>query len=452
MEFDPTTTATQLASLLVQGPQQQIDRESQIAKATQAGLEKLRSALSGFTTALSGLSSVSGGLKKNSATLSAGAGATATASASAQPGSYSFFVEQLASTHQIAYADLPAVPVALGGPLVVQRADGSAFNVNLLAADQDGDGNLNATEIARAINQASGNEGKVTAQVANTASGPQLILSSGLGGEDGAITLDASGLPDSALKASLGGAPTQLAAARDAVIWLGEQGSGLRIQQGSNSYTGIAGVSVNFTQAHSAGEAPLQLEVAADKAGTEESLRKFVSAYNALQTELNNLTKTSEDAASRGAFSTDAGVRNLRNRLNDLIRQDVGGLRISDLGIGSDRQGQLTLDTARLQKTLAANPEALDTVFGSAALGKRSGVLGAVTDHLEIWTKSGTGQLARRLDNVQVQQKDLTQRRDRLDELFNVNYERYLLQFSQLQSVLGQMNQTSGLFSQLGTA
>ncbi|WP_286851770.1 flagellar filament capping protein FliD, partial [Hydrogenophaga sp. 70-12] len=85
-------------------------------------------------------------------------------------------------------------------------------------------------------------------------------------------------------------------------------------------------------------------------------------------------------------------------------------------------------------------------------LGKRSGVLGAVTDHLEIWTKSGTGQLARRLDNVQVQQKDLTQRRDRLDELFNVNYERYLLQFSQLQTVLGQMNQTSGLFGQLGAA
>mgnify|MGYP006208595269 CR=1 FL=1 len=103
-------------------------------------------------------------------------------------------------------------------------------------------------------------------------------------------------------------------------------------------------------------------------------------------------------------------------------------------------------------KEALANPEALDTVFGSAALGKRSGVLGAVTDHLEIWTKSGTGQLARRLDNVQVQQKDLTQRRDRLDELFNVNYERYLLQFSQLQTVLGQMNQTSGLFGQLGAA
>lgn len=450
MDFDPTTTATQLATLLVQGPQQQIDREGQLAKATQAGLEKLRAAMSTFNTALSGLSGATGGLKKNTATLSTTTGATATASASAQPGSYSFFVEQTASTHQIAFADLPAVPVALGGPLVVQRADGSSFNVNLLAADQDGDGNLNATEIARAINQSAGNEGKVTAQVANTASGPQLILSSGLGGEDGAITIDASGLPDSALKTALGGAPTQLTAARDAVIWLGEQGSGLRIQQGSNSYTGIDGVSVNFTKAQSPGDAAIQLEVAADKAGTEESVRKFVNAYNALQNELNNLTKTSEDAASRGAFSTDAGVRNLRNRLNDLIRQDFGGLRISELGISSDRQGQLTLDTTRLNKTLAANPEALDTVFGSSALGKRSGVFGAVADHLDSWTKSGTGQLARRLDNVQVQQKGLTQRQERLDETFDVNYQRYLLQFSQLQTVLGQMNQTSGLFSQLG--
>lgn len=449
MDFDPTTTATQLATLMVQGPQQQIDRESQLAKATQAGLEKLRSALSSFNTAVSGLAGATGGLKKNTATLT-GTGATASASASAQPGSYSFFVEQLASTHQVAYADLPAVPVALGGPLVVQRADGSSFNVNLLAADQDGDGNLSATEIARAINQSPGNEGKVTAQVANTASGSQLILSSGQSGADGAITLDASGLPNGALKTALAGAPTELAAARNAVFWLGDQGSGLRVEQGSNSYTGIAGVDVSFTKAQTAGDAPIQLDVAADKAGTEESVRKFVNAYNALQNELNNLTKTSEDAASRGAFSTDAGVRNLRNRLNDLIRQDFGGLRISDLGISSDRQGQLTLDTTRLNKTLAANPEALDTVFGSSALGKRSGVFGAVADHLDSWTKSGTGQLARRLDNVQVQQKGLTQRQERLDETFDVNYQRYLLQFSQLQTVLGQMNQTSGLFSQLG--
>lgn len=450
MEFDPTTTATQLATALVQGTQLQITRETQLAKATQAGLEKLRSAFSTFNTALSGLSGATGGLKKNSATLSVTTGATATASASAQPGSYSFFVEKLASTHQVAYADLPAVPVALGGPLVVQRADGSSFNVNLVAADQDGDGSLNATEIARAINQAPGNEGKVTAQVANTASGAQLILSSGLSGADGAITLDTSGLPASALKTSLGGAPTELAAAQDAVIWLGAQGSGLRIEQGSNSYTGIDGVSVNFTRAQSAGEAPITLDVAADQAGTEESVRKFVNAYNALQTELNNLTKTSEDESTRGAFSSDAGVRNLRNRLNDLIRQDFGGLRISDLGISSDRQGQLTLDSKRLQKTLESNPEALDTVLGSSALSKRSGALGAVATHLEIWTASGTGQIARRIDNVQAQQKGLTQRQERLDESFNVNYERYLLQFSELQAVLGQMSQNTGLFSQLG--
>ena len=69
MDFDPTTTATQLATLMVQGPQQQIDRESQLAKATQAGLEKLRSALSNFNTAVSGLAGATGGLKKNTATL-----------------------------------------------------------------------------------------------------------------------------------------------------------------------------------------------------------------------------------------------------------------------------------------------------------------------------------------------------------------------------------------------
>ncbi len=445
MDINPTQMATQLATLYTQGTQDIITRDSKSADATNAGYTRLRSALSAFNTAMDALSGKKG-LVKNSVSFAGSSGATGTASASAQPGTYSFFVEAVASNHQIAFADLPAVPVATGGPLVIQQADGSSFNVNLLMADADGNGTISQTEIARAINQASGNAGKVTAQVVNTGNGSQLILSSGASGEDGAITVDASGLPAGALKDALSATPNELAQARDAVVWLGDQGTGVRIQQASNTVTAIDGVTLSLTRAMSTGDAPATLTVAADEAGTADNVRSFVTAFNTLQGVINDLTKTDINAATRGVFASDSSVRALRTRLNDILRQDFGGVRMSELGISTDRQGALTFDAAKLKKTLDVKPDALDKAFGSSSLSAPSGVLGSMNTYLKTWLDSGNGQIKRRQDSVQTLQRDITHRQARLDEQFAMSYERYLLQFTQLQSLMGQLNQTSGMF------
>lgn len=445
MDINPTQMATQLATIYTQGTQDIITRDSKSADATNAGFTRLRSALSAFNTAMDALSGKKG-LVKNSVSFAGSSGATGAASASAQPGTYSFFVEAVASNHQIAFADLPAVPVATGGPLVIQQADGSSFNVNLLMADADGNGTISQTEIARAINQASGNAGKVTAQVVNTGNGSQLILSSGASGEDGAISVDASGLPAGALKDALSATPNELAQARDAVVWLGDQGTGVRIQQASNTVTAIDGVTLSLTRAMSTGDAPATLTVAADEAGTADNVRSFVTAFNTLQGVINDLTKTDISAASRGVFASDSGVRALRTRLNDILRQDFGGVRLSELGISTDRQGALTFDAAKLEKTLDVKPDALDKAFGSSSLSAPSGVLGSMNTYLKTWLDSGSGQIKRRQDSVQTLQRDITNRQARLDEQFAMSYERYLLQFTQLQSLMGQLNQTSGMF------
>ncbi|MGQ3193582.1 MAG: flagellar filament capping protein FliD [Hydrogenophaga sp.] len=445
MDINPTQMATQLATIYTQGTQDIITRDSKSADATNAGYTRLRSALAAFNTAMDALSGKKG-LVKNSATVAGSSGATGTASATAQPGTYSFFVEAVASNHQIAFADLPAVPVATGGPLVIQQADGSSFNVNLLMADADGNGTISQTEIARAINQASGNAGKVTAQVVNTGNGSQLILSSGASGEDGAITVDASGLPAGALKDALSATPNELAQARDAVVWLGDQGTGVRIQQASNTVTAIDGVTLSLTRAMSTGDAPATLTVAADEAGTADNVRSFVTAFNTLQGIINDLTKTDINAASRGVFASDSSVRALRTRLNDIVRQDFGGVRLSELGVSTDRQGALTFDAAKLKKTLDVKPDALDKAFGSSSLSAPSGLLGSMNTYLKTWLDSGNGQIKRRQDSVQTLQRDITNRQARLDEQFAMSYERYLLQFTQLQSLMGQLNQTSGMF------
>lgn len=450
-DFDPVTTAQQLAMAYVQSAQSQITATKTAAQRTSSGLTSLKSALSTFESALASLSSNTSGLRQFSATLGTPDIATATTTSRAQAGTYSFHVEQLATAHQIVFEDLPATPVALGGPLLVQLADGSSINVNLVAADSDGDGSISQAEIARAINQAESNGGKVTASIVKVGSSTKLLLSAGATGADNAITLDTSGLPAGALKDALDGGQ-ELVAARDAVVWLGGQG-GVEIRQASNTLTAIEGVSVTFSRAMTATEAPLTINVAGDNSATGDNVKKFVDAYNALKTSLDSLTRVSTDGnTSSGAFATDAGVRALRSKLNSMLREEFGGLTLVDLGIKAGRDGSLSLDRAKLEKTLTSKPSALDDLFGKASISAPTGLFGALDRYLDVWLKSGSGQIAGRQSTIEIQQKRLTERQTRLDAQYDNAYERYLKQFTQLQALQSQMSQTYGLFSTMSTS
>jgi flagellar hook-associated protein 2 len=446
--LDPNTTATQLATAYTQPMQSQLTMQTQTAQKQTTALNSLRSALSNFDTALSSLSS-SKGLKQFAASFNNSGIATATTTSKAQPGSYQFHVEQLATAHQVVFEDLPAVPVAMGGPISVQLADGSAINLNLVNADSDSNGTISQAEIARAINQANDNQGKVVASVVTSGGQTQLLLTSGKTGEAGEISIDASGLPASALQDAFNDS-RQLTAAQDAVVWLGGQG-GVRMQQPSNTFTSIEGVSLTFTRAMTASEAPLTMTVSDDSSGTADNVQKFITAYNTLRTALDSLTKAGGEGTTAGVFASDAGIRSLSNRLNGMLREEYGGVSLTSLGVKADRNGQLSLDKSRLEKALVSDPDALDKVFGSASIAAPTGLLGDMSNYLDQWTKSGSGQIASRQNSIQIVQKNLSARQTRLDAQYNSFYLRYLQQFTQLQALQERMNQTSGLFATVGT-
>ncbi len=101
----------------------------------------------------------------SSATFSGTGFATATTTAKAAPGTYPLFVEQVASASQVVFTDLPAVPVPVTGTLSISQGGIAAFDVDFSTADIDGNGTLSQAEMARAINSAADNKGKVTASV-----------------------------------------------------------------------------------------------------------------------------------------------------------------------------------------------------------------------------------------------------------------------------------------------
>lgn len=449
-DFDPVTMATSLATYYVQGQQDQITAQKTAATDTSAALTKLRSALSAFDTAIAGLSGTTKTVAQNSATFSSEVG-TATAKSSAAPGTYSFVVEQLATAHQVAFK-MPNVP-----PMVAEdrafrvNVSGAEIEINLKDADINGDGEVSAGELARTINQHADNGGKVSAGVVTVNGESQLVLTAGKTGADNAISLDLSGLDPASKAAANLGAATELVAAQDAIVWMGAKDTGMKMQQASNTFDAIEGVSMTFTATSTS---PVTLTVASDVSATKDNVQRFVDAYNAVQKVLGDLTRigNAEAGTNSGVFASDSSVRALKSRLSTMVREEFGGVRLADLGVSVARDGTMSVDATKLETKLKADPTAFDTVFGKATLSDRSGLLGAMDSYLDNWLSTTDGQIQRRQETLQRKQSNLNARQDLLDLQYESAYKRHLAQYTQLQALSSQMGETTGMLGSMFTA
>jgi flagellar hook-associated protein 2 len=443
--------ATQLATRYTEDAQTLLTAKTGAATLQAAGISKLSSALSAFDSSLLAISAKKSVLS-NSATFSAEVG-TATAGPTAVAGNYNFYVEQLATAGQVAYGGLSDSAAAGSGSLNVVLADGTNFNVNLVNADKNLDGTLSAQEVATAINLAADNDSSVTASTLTVNGATTLVLTSNATGAANSASLDTSGVTNLALKAMFDDVSQrkQLVAAQDAVVWVGAQGTGTKMQQASNTFAVVDDVKMTFTKAQAVGAAPVSLTVKPDTSGTQANVQAFVDAYNKLNAVLDELTYVGDTANKKapGAFANDAGLNALRLRMQGMLRQPVNGTSLPVYGIVAKRDGTLELDSKQLAKSVALNPDGLDKIFGTGNLGNASALLGGLDKLLGTWTSSVNGQIGQRRTSNDRLQKSLGDRQVTLDGQFNNAYKRYAAQFTTLQKLQGQMSQNTGIFDAL---
>lgn len=443
------TMATQLAQYDTQYSYTRLDRNKTNYTQQQTAITSLSSALSTFQTKLSGLNSFSGSILQNKATLSSEGYATANVTAKAQAGSYQFFVKQLASKDQLAL-NLQASDLSGSGTLALGQNGAAGFTV-----DMTGITTLDA--LASKINGAADNSGiqaSVVRSVVNGVATDRLVLSSENTGADQSITQVKVDGADASF--------TRVSTASNAVVYLGspvfsggviDDTQSIKLENSTNTFTGIAdGLDLTFSKVHKEGDAPLSIDIAQDNDGTKAKVQEFVDAYNALAGELKKLTASGSEDSKRGPLAGDGTVRSIKNMIDSLIRKGVtvDGQQISlvSLGISNTREGTLALDSARLEKTLAANPSALDTLFKGAG-GTDKGILGALLDRetgLAKYTSSVNGILKNRKDTLADSLKRVEKERERVDTQYDNLYQRYLSQYTNLVTIMNQMNQTSSLY------
>jgi len=441
--YDPISTATALAEKYVSSQQQILTSRGSRATATDKALGDLGSALTTFQSALTSMGSAGKTLFAQSAVFSDTAVGTATASATAAPGTYAVYVERLATASQVSLSGL-SEDSGVSGMLKV-KVGTTLIEVDLAKANADGASTkLTPREIAAAINAHKDNASLVTASVITTGAGTyELVLTARNTGAGSAVSVDAAGVPASSLS---GKTAKVLVEPMDALIRIGSA-TGTPVTQASNTFSSIDGVKMTFTKTSAT---PVTLTVAPDTGATASNVQGFVDAYNKLKSVLDALVAPGDPSKGKagGAFSGDSGVTALRDRLVSLLRQ-AGSTSLATYGITANRQGALTLDSARLHSALARDPNGLDTLIGSASAGAGGGIAGKLDAYVKGWTSTTSGQIKTRREAVTKLQAELTSRQAVLDKQYDSAYNRYLMQFTQLQTIQSQMTNNSSMFDAL---
>ncbi|MDH4656353.1 MULTISPECIES: flagellar filament capping protein FliD [unclassified Pseudomonas] len=431
-------------------------KESQLARLERAttakitGVGQLKSAIADLQSALKDLNKPEL-FSKRTATSSDSKLVSATTTQAALAGTYKIDVERLASSSKVATAAIngtSSTTFASGGTLTIKLGATDLAPVNIAA-------NASLKDIRDAINTQLKDKGVTANIVTDSSTSPatsRLVLASAKTGDDANLGMTGTGDlaaldiaqydPDSGIPPV---ANVHLSVAANARFSI----DGLAMESASNSVAdSIEGVTLNLVAPTEANK-PITLTVDKDTAGVKANIQKFVDAYNKListTSSLTAVTKVGEDKAPvTGALVGDASVRTLLSSVrNELVKASGdGGIRIlADLGITTQQDGTLKIDEAKLGKALTENYESVASFFTGD-----SGLMGRLNAKLDPYTQTG-GVLEQRMTGLNGTMKSVDEQREALDRRVEQLQTRLLAQFNAMDSLVGQLNQTSSRMEQ----
>lgn len=324
-----------------------------------SALGQMQSALAAYQAVAQGLT---GGL---TATTFPTGSATATTSATSLAGSYALNIQQLAQGQFLTSPSFqsPSTKVGSGAATTItvdygtDNADGS-FTANSAAKSVtvsiDGSDNTPAG-IAAALQKAG-----VNAQVVTNADGSSSLSISGPSGAANSMRIGVSGDADigKLLSYDPAGAQSmkQTTAAQDARLTV----AGVAVTSATNTVSdAVDGVTLNLTATGST-----SLQVAESPAQVTKNVNAFVSAYNALNGQLQTLQKA--------GLGNDPAVKQVSKQISQLLKTGGSGVSIAALkaaGVTQDGSGNLQVDSGKLAAAVNANPTAVGQLISDGKGG-----------------------------------------------------------------------------------
>lgn len=421
-------------------------RETEI-QAEISAFGSLKSALSDFRKSLSGLTSLTG-LAARAATSSNADSFTVSADSDASVGTSQIEIVNLASAHKmVSTASYAGGTAAVGAGTLTLSQGGTSFDVEIVGGQ-----NNTLAGIRDAINDATDNTG-VTASILTVSDGAggtisKLVLSADDTGEEGEITVTVAGDSDgndtdgTGLSAFINANMEEKSTATDALIRV----DGFDVTSTTNVFEdAIQGVTITALEANPGVNETLSVSI--DKTTIKENLASFVENFNTLSDTLNYLTDYDQETKEAGLLTGDITVRTIESQIRRTITSALSELdgdytSLASLGITTQRDGTLALDSTKLDKALTAS---FDDV--AELLGGDDGVMKALDSRLNDFLKSG-GLISSRNKTFLEQVQDIDDQRDRLDLHMEAYEERLRAQYSSLDLIVANLNSTGDYITQ----
>jgi flagellar hook-associated protein 2 len=113
------------------------------------------------------------------------------------------------------------------------------------------------------------------------------------------------------------------------------------------------------------------LGVSRPTAAIEQAMTDFVTAFNELHAMLAGMTAPASAAGGEsGALRGDLSIRELQRQLarlpSTILSNGGGPATLAEIGVGTNRDGTLSLNRSQLQEKLAADPDGVEALFNPA--------------------------------------------------------------------------------------
>ncbi|WP_374543345.1 flagellar filament capping protein FliD [Sphingorhabdus sp.] len=321
-------------------------------------------------------------------------------------------------------------PVGMGG--LTLTVAGVAHAITIDAA------NNSLTGLADAIN-ASGSG--INASIVADQGQVRLVLKGETGSAKAfAITADAGADPALAEFVTSGLARSQ--AASDAMIRV----DGVDYHRPTNSISDIVpGVSLILKKAEVGTTIILGSTRPAD--ALKQTVADFVTVFNQLQTSLKEARRTVGGTGNLRALD-----RQLTALASKALTGNAGISRLSDIGIKTDRSGNLMLDPARLDAVLASDPDAVEALFNPPRDGSHThltdpGLAGALDEIRDAAVAPG-GWIEGLNKALQAEASTIARNRERMEAREDAYQARLEKQYASLDAKLSAFKATQAYLEQ----
>ncbi|KQU61545.1 hypothetical protein ASG67_16200 [Sphingomonas sp. Leaf339] len=428
----------------------QFTAKSDTLTAQISGIAKLKSGISGFDAALKSL--VKGGTLATQPTSSnAGVVAVSSLAGGKVAGlSAQLTVQQLAG----AQAATTKVPVSATAGF---RAGTLSVNIGSYTTDAGGTTTLSPNKsvaidvadgatLAQIAAQITAQTGLKTALVKD-GDGQRLTIKGATGAtqafEIAGSDTGGSGLSLSSLSVDANATGTTVGtAAQDAVMLL----DGARFTRSSNTVSDlVSGVKLDLMAASTT---PVTLGTSAPSASLSQAASDFVATFNELLGVINEETNITSGVLK--SDSAASGMARTMGRLTTtvLATSTTGGPQtLADIGVSTNRDGTLSLNTARLTAAIAKDPASVEALFADGA-GASNGGISAALSAVATTLTSKTSGLDALTTRYTKQQTDLSTAKSKISDAATAMSTRLTQQYATMDARVAAYKSTQTFLTQ----